>query len=253
MKHILKPLMLALLGAGTFHVARAQHINAGALATNSTKLLFANGASYVASSGYIRSTTYASNGVFAGLWHQSPTFTTFGNPLATPPPSVDSSNWLAPAGYVAAGLGSFVEVQIESIQGPSNATFGYYTNYVTLTQTASLVEQFSLGPTGLWTGVSTLRPVSDEEPGSVAGTSPTADPYGHNHGQRYTMNTPGDYLVGFRLVDTSTNGPSGGPVMESSDLFYYRFRAVPEPASGLALLATAGAGLVRRRRADRRG
>jgi hypothetical protein len=251
MKTLLKTTVLTLLGLGTFTASHGQHINAGAVATNSTKLLFANGPTYVASSGYIRSTTYASNGVFAGTWHQSPTFTTFGNPLASPAPTPDSTNWQAPAGFVAAGLGSFVQIQIESITGPANSVFRYYENYDSLNQTATLMDTMTLNGSGQWTGTSVLRAVSDNELGSVAGTSSTADPYGHNHGQRYTVSSPGDYLVGFRLIDTSTNGPAGGPVMESSDLFVMRFRAVPEPASGLALLVTAGAGLVRRRRAGR--
>ena len=57
------------------------------------------------------------------------------------------------------------------------------------------------------------------------------------------MSLPGDYLVGFRIIDSSVNGTGGGPIHTDSDLFLMTFRAVavPEPTTatlmGMGLLA----------------
>ena len=54
---------------------------------------------------------------------------------------------------------------------------------------------------------------------------PEADPYGHIHGRRLTLNKPGLYIVGLQLVDTSSNGPNGGPVQSPSDIAYFYLQA----------------------------
>jgi hypothetical protein len=55
--------------------------------------------------------------------------------------------------------------------------------------------------------------------------SPEADPCGHTHGRLYSVDKPGLYTVGFRFVDTSTNGPGGGPIQSPSDRFYLYLQA----------------------------
>jgi hypothetical protein len=57
--------------------------------------------------------------------------------------------------------------------------------------------------------------------------SPGSDPYGHIHGREFTTSQPGLYTVGFRLVDTSTNGPGGGPLHAPSDILSVYFQAGP--------------------------
>ena len=42
--------------------------------------------------------------------------------------------------------------------------------------------------------------------------SPGSDPYGHLHGRVYSVTKPGLYTATWQYVDTSTNGPGGGPV-----------------------------------------
>ena len=42
--------------------------------------------------------------------------------------------------------------------------------------------------------------------------SPGSDPYGHLHGRVYSVTKPGFYKATWQFVDTSTNGPGGGPV-----------------------------------------
>jgi hypothetical protein len=55
--------------------------------------------------------------------------------------------------------------------------------------------------------------------------SPGSDPYGHTHGRIYSVDKPGFYRVGFRFVDTSTNGPGGGPIQAPSERFYLNLQA----------------------------
>ena len=50
----------------------------------------------------------------------------------------------------------------------------------------------------------------------------------------------GVYTVGFRALDTSVNGPGGGPIHVPSDVLYLNFYAVPEPS----VLAMAGVGVM---------
>src|SRR6185369_5409348 len=54
---------------------------------------------------------------------------------------------------------------------------------------------------------------------------PGTDPYGHIHGRQFTTSLPGIYIVGFRLIDLSTNGSGGGPIHSPSDVLPVRFQA----------------------------
>jgi hypothetical protein len=66
---------------------------------------------------------------------------------------------------------------------------------------------------------------------------PGADPFGAIGGRQIAANRPGLYCLGFRLVDSSTNGPEGGPLHAESPLYFVYFQA------GLTIntLARAGA------------
>jgi hypothetical protein len=57
--------------------------------------------------------------------------------------------------------------------------------------------------------------------------SPSADPFGHIHGRRYTLDRPGFYTLGLRVVDTSTHGhgTEGAPHHSPSDLFHMYVQA----------------------------
>jgi hypothetical protein len=237
-------LALTLLLGGAWQTLKAQHINAGASEADPAKLLFVNGTLFEAGSGYVRTLTFAPSGVFAGRWSQSPSFVALSNTNAIPTPAGEAAIEVPPPGYVAAALGSVIGIRIESIQGTPGATFGFWTNYNAALLTAMLVESVTLDSNGAWSGAGALRTMSDP---AVAGQSSVANPYGHIHGQRYSVDRPGDYLVGFRVLDVSALGPGGGPFMESSDPYYMIFRAVPEPGSACGLLAAMALTLRRRR------
>ncbi len=49
--------------------------------------------------------------------------------------------------------------------------------------------------------------------------APGDDPYGQIRGRRFSLSRPGLYSLGFRLVDTSTNGPDGGPIHAPSEVY----------------------------------
>jgi hypothetical protein len=51
------------------------------------------------------------------------------------------------------------------------------------------------------------------------------DPYGHIHGREFTTSAPGTYIVGFRVIDVSTNGAGGGPIHSPSNVLPLRFQA----------------------------
>lgn len=87
----------------------------------------------------------------------------------------------------------------------------------------------------------TVGNLFDLSDASLGAGSAGADPYGHLHGRRFSTTEVGDYLVGFRIIDTSVNGIGGGPIHTESDLFLMTFRAVaiPEPAA-MALLGLGG-------------
>lgn len=207
--------------------AQAQHINAGALGTTQgSQLYFGNGASYVNTSGYARSLNYSNSGTFAGWFNSSsPTFTAAAQ---------TTNNGATPALYAAA-YGSFLQLRIETVaSGPVGGAFAFWEDgNLTTTPTFSL----NVGQTV------TSGNLLDLSDASLGAGLPGADPYGHLHGRRYAVSLPGDYVVGFRIIDSSVNGLNGGPIHTDSDLFLMTFRAVavPEPASaamlGLGLIA----------------
>jgi hypothetical protein len=54
---------------------------------------------------------------------------------------------------------------------------------------------------------------------------PGTDPYGHIHGREFTTSRLGTYLIGFRVIDVSTNGVGGGSIQSPSDVLLVRFQA----------------------------
>lgn len=134
----------------------------------------------------------------------------------------------------APALGSYIQLQLVSVEGPDGGTFSFW-NTGAMAPTYSMLADTS-GGTSMW---------------NLSGGSgaPGSDPFGHVHGRRFTVDTPGTYTVGFQLVDTSTNGPGGGPIYsEPSQVYYFTYTAVPEPsAAGLMMLGVAWLAAKRRK------
>lgn len=111
-----------------------------------------------------------------------------------------------------ASPGAHLELQVVAVSGPPGGVFSLWQENL-----GNTTLQFS-EPVGQGNG--TNRFVLSENEGE-----PEADPYGHIHGRIFALSQPGLYMVGFRIVDTSTNGPEGGPVNDPSDIFYFYFQA----------------------------
>lgn len=211
---------------------QAQHVNAGALGTG--QLYFQNVSGFVNSSGFVitnREITLLQGApalTSPGLFEVSGlSFTALGA----------TSNSVHNSSPFAASLGSFIELRLETVlSGPVGGTFSFWDHDAITSPT------YSLGVGASGTSLIELSDVSLGA-GTVGG-----DPYGHLHGRRYAVNLPGDYVVGFRLIDTSVNGPGGGPIQTPSDLYLLTFHAVPEPSViALGVLSMAAWGFALRR------
>jgi len=184
-------------------------------------LYFANGNIFVNTSGFVQTMNYSNSGSYAGSYNSGPTITALAQTAAngaTPHPA-------------AAAFGSFLKLRLETVvSGPAGGTFSFWDSGQT-TPTLSL----GVGQT-ITTG--NLFDLSDA---SLGAGNPGADPYGHLHGRRFSTSEVGDYLVGFRILDTSANGIGGGPIHTQSDLFLMTFRAVPIPEPATVALLGVGA------------
>jgi len=215
--------------------ARAQHghLNAGSATTaQDAKLVWANAALFVSTSGFAQNMPMASSGVYSGLFNSGPTLTALPGTIANGGPSAFAS---AP--------GSFIQFTYEILSAPEGGKMSFWEGGAT-----SATYTFGLGET------SPLIPLSGGE-GNTAAGAPGADPFGHIHGRRFTTDTPGEYILGLTAIDTSANGLGGGPIHLPSDQLSVRFvaNAIPEPGTlALAALGLAGwlaAGRRQRRRA----
>jgi hypothetical protein len=193
MKNHVKPYFLlgaALLGltAGTLH-AQIITVDCGAVSTNAgAKLKFVNGASYSAgSSGFVQPLTYqrissrfGTNIVYCSTNLQFQAISVKTNPAT------------------AAALGSYVVCQVVSVSGPPGGVLSYW-------------EQGAGWPTyefpvnDIYATEKSRFILSNCEGGAGR---PDGDPYGNIRGRRFVVNKPGDYLVTFKLYDTSVNNPT---------------------------------------------
>lgn len=205
---IVRTLVLVTLGLGTFALPglAETHLFAGALGTNqNNKLWFSNGALFDARVGGASLTQILrTNGLNAGYYRgDTLTFTS----LAGTTPNGGPIPWHA-------AFGSRLAVQVVSVHGPTGGSFAFWEGDG---ESDLGVITFS-APAGTTNGTNYL--VISENNGE-----PGADPYGHIHGRQFTTSAPGTYLVGFRLIDISTNGVGGGPIHLPSDVLPLRFQA----------------------------
>jgi len=200
------PIVLATIAALALppRLATAQHLNAGALGTHQdSRLFFSNGDAFIRESGYVGRMVFTNGGTYAGYYG-------FGlSPTALPAT-------IAHGGPVsnAPAVGSFIKMRFESITGPTNGAIAFW-------------DTGSPAPT-------VVARVGDTEPSALFSLSdaslgagrPGADPYGHMHGRRFTLNQAGKYTVGFRIFDTSTNGAGYGPIHRPSDVLHLDLNTV---------------------------
>lgn len=106
-----------------------------------------------------------------------------------------------------AAPGTYIQVKLLSVEGPAGASFGFW-------------ETLGQGPDGEGVDGTNLTwsvPVPYHNGTNLINVSesdgsPDSDPYGHLHGRLYSVTQPGFYKATWQFVDTSTNGPGGGPV-----------------------------------------
>ena len=192
--------------------AQHAHIYAGATGQNpGDALWFVNSPIFDTNSygGYTQSPAciYLDNNLpalYPGLYQTATTFVSL-------PATIFNGG---PAPY-AASLGAYLEMKFVSLQGPAG---GSLTVWDEITDPQNPAVLFKV-PVGTSNGTNRFN-LSE---GDVS--DPESDPYGHIHGRRLTCNKPGLYTVGLQLVDTSANGPDGGPIHTPSNTNYFYFQA----------------------------
>lgn len=208
MRNLIVKIAGLLLGLGWFQLpGRADtHIYAGALGENQNdKLNFSNGSLFDATLGdYSFPQVLRTNGLNAGYFRGD--VLTFSALAATPP-----NGGPIPG---SAALGAQLAVQVVSVAGPPGGSFAFWEG-----DGESPLARITFSvPVGTTDGTNYL--VISENNG-VAGS----DPYGHVHGRVFTTSLPGTYIVGFRVLDLSTNGTAGGPIHSPSNVLPVRFQA----------------------------
>lgn len=203
-----QPSALAVLAwaFASFSLRADTHIYGGALSTNQNgKLFFSNGPLFDATrTNFALPQVLRTNGLNVGHYRgDALTFSAL--------PGMPINGGPVP-GHAA--LGSLLAIQVASVKGPPGGSFAFWEGDG---ESDLGVITFSI-PVGESKG-SNFFVISQN-----FGQSDT-DPYGHIHGRQVTTSLPGIYLVGFRLIDVSTNGASGGPIHTPSDILELRFQA----------------------------
>ncbi|MCX6924683.1 MAG: hypothetical protein NT154_15940 [Verrucomicrobia bacterium] len=205
----LKPLAAATaaLLAAAASASAHEHLAAGANSTTpGSPLIFVNAGDYATNSGYVFNLSADAPGSPYDGWYYTADLV-FAALAATP-------NYGGPEAQAAA-VGSHIEIVLETFSGPPLSTLGFWETQQDGVDSTNLTWTI---PVGLTHGTNRIE-VSETD------GSPAADPYGHIHGRIYGVDKPGLYTIGFRYVDTSTNGPGGGPIQAPSDRFYLYFQA----------------------------
>ena len=119
-----------------------------------------------------------------------------------------------------AAPGTYIQVKLLSVDGPAGASFGFW-------ETAGQgADGEGVDGTNLtWSVTVPYRSGTNLIHISESDGSPGSDPYGHIHGRVYSFTKPGYYQATWQFVDTSTNGPNGGPVDLPSVPFATQYQA----------------------------
>jgi hypothetical protein len=212
--------------------AQHEHLNAGASGTLSGSQLRLVGAdAFLASSGYLWGTTFELDGYFPGFY--ATIDLTFAALAATP------FRGGPEPGHAA--IGSNLQMQVVSVSGPAGGAFGYwetgdYFSNISPTATFNVGSAtpvtftdnfYSSYTNGFWTFA-----ITEAAP---------SDPWGHVHDRAYSFTTPGNYQIGFRIIDTTA-------FHTASQTYTLAFNVVPEPAACMLVLAGTAIPILRRRR-----
>lgn len=130
------------------------------------------------------------------------------------------------------GAGSFLQVRLLSVTGPSGATFTFWERNATSPTHVAATGSSNLGY--LW-NLTTGTP----------GSTPPADPGGQVHGRRFAVNQPGEYTATFQVIDYFGATTGNQPSMPLTLSF---IAVIPEPGTGSALLLAGACWLATRRR-----
>ena len=193
------------LSAGTMH-AQLLSVSCGAVSTNTgAKLKFVNGDGFAASSGFVVPLTYqritrvdlTTNIVYCATNLQFMALSTRTNPTT------------------AAAIGSYLACKIVSVTGPPGGFFSFWD------QGAGWAT-YDFPVNDIYADGKNEFILSNIETG--AGHS-DGDPFGNIRGRRFVVNKPGDYLVTFKLYDTSKNHPTqpNTPIHTPSDTLTMKF------------------------------
>lgn len=161
--------------------------------TNGAPLQFLNAAEFVTNAGFVANLRYTNGGPCALRFECSIPLVAVAATSTNGGPSTNH-----------AALGSCLELQLVSLAGPPRASLGFW-------EAGDTTPRFTV-PVGEFAG--TNRFCLSENRGM-----PGADPFGCIQGRHFTVNQPGLYCLSFRIVDTSTNGPGGGPIHAPSDIY----------------------------------
>lgn len=185
--------------------AQHRHVNAGALSqAPGAKLVMVNGVGFNTASRFLARPVPFTNQTYGAIYRTGEiTFTGL-------PTSLDNGG---PDDF-AAQPGARLALQMVSVDGPKGGSFSFWDS----DGFADATEISLTLPVGTANGTNAF--ILSENDGS-----PGSDPYGHVHGRKFSVDIPGLYTVGFRLIDVSTNGPGGGPLHPPSDLFLMYFQA----------------------------
>jgi hypothetical protein len=108
--------------------------------------------------------------------------------------------------------GSWIWAEIVSVSGPAGSRFGFW-------EPGVMTPTYLLDANEAVTDAAFVLSEGIDDSGE--------DPAGHIHGRAWTADTAGDYVVGIRLTDRSTNAPGGGPCHAPSRIYHFRFAAGP--------------------------
>jgi hypothetical protein len=203
----IKALLALALAAPCFHLWAHDHLAAGATTnTPGATLIFQNDGDFGGDTGFVFNLTPGtSDDPYLGYYYTSEI--SFVALAATP-----DNGGPEPGNAVP---GTYVQIKLLNIEGPAGAMFGFWETAQDGVDSTNLT--WSL-PVPFYNGTNLIH-VSENT------GSPGSDPYGHLHGRIYSFDKPGLYKVTWQFVDTSTNGPNGGPVDLPSAPFYLYYQA----------------------------